>query len=329
MTSTETNYLPTEIVVLIAEYLYDLDLYIQKDTLNTLAQALLRRQTALFNFCLVNHQCKASENLTNFIAPRVSFSLNGLASLTKCQKLVSLDLSRVGDSSITFPQLKKTVSKLGNLEDLALPIYVPLTETGSTTGSWPGKLRKMTIGGYINEQLMESFDWPTNLTDLCLSKCKNANVDLMATILENESLWGNLRNFTVESDCRFTETDLAVTGVLQNLYALERLQIPAHFARHLLLLEEYPVITIPFRDLSLTEPARDYPCDAFFSTDLLESLESGTLKGIWSLSLPSSFLSLYNLDQQKFDDVIFDHLDNIDDQELDEWGPDLGFRVWR
>lgn len=55
MASIKFSYFPTEVLMLIAEYMYDTGLYL-KDAYDRREPAQLRRQNALYNFCLVNHQ---------------------------------------------------------------------------------------------------------------------------------------------------------------------------------------------------------------------------------------------------------------------------------
>ncbi|KAJ5920846.1 hypothetical protein N7466_009172 [Penicillium verhagenii] len=268
---------------------------------------------------------KTSKNLTWFRAPRVSFSLNGLASLTKCQNLRRLDLSRVGDSSITFPQLKKTVSKLGNLNDLSLPIYIPLTPTFLPNITWPNSLHELTIGGIIDHDLMQIFDWPTNLGTLRLSNCKNLDIYLIESILDNEFMSENLHNFTINTNCmeHYMHLDDS-TAVLHSLDLLERLDIPSSLLRPLLLLDDEmsPIhLTIMVID---DEPAMTVN-DSEFGADLMKSLESGPLGKIWALYVSRGFSDSYQLKPEEIDDLILLHLDDVDDEELDEWGTRLGF----
>ncbi|KAJ5667105.1 hypothetical protein N7507_002969 [Penicillium longicatenatum] len=406
MASMEFNYFPTEVLMLIADYVYDLATYME-DASNRveLEQAAeLQRQNTLYNFCLVSHQwysvgvellyrkpsisngnrflkftqsvcppiktknktksdrgsmiqvldlgrlvhqssnsvtarllSKASENMVSLTAPRVSFSLNGLAALAKCQNLHNLDLSRVGDSSLSFPQLKKAISKLTNLRKLSLPIYIPLTRTLPTTSEWPTRLLSLTIGGHIDPDLMKGFDWPPNLMELHLSNCRNVDVTLLHNILSNVAFQESLELFAVKPNCK---TDGLFynegTGVLDDLYALENLEIPANLIRSLLLMKNEIFTAFSFKTLWLTEPEGGVypndqdgvvPGDSPFVEDFIESLKKGPLSELWELAAPYSFLEHYGLDPDMLDEIVSSHLDDVEDAELDEWGTDFGFQI--
>ncbi|KAJ5903066.1 hypothetical protein N7504_005449 [Penicillium tannophilum] len=398
MASMGFNYFPTEVLIIIAEYVYDLETYGDSLTHNRREDAKLKRQSTLFNFCLVCHQwysvgieplyrepsvangnrfmkftktlCpptkarnktksdlgsmihvlnlgqlvhqssnsvtarllnKASENLVNFTAPRVSFSLNALASLTKCRSLKYLDLSRVGDSSLSFPQLKKAVSKLASLRSLSLPIYIPLTRTLPTTGTWPSSLTSLKIGGRIDPKLMENFDWPPNVTELVLSNCKNVTVSLINNILCNDNFQYSLTDFIVETDCNVDKVDLdESTSVLTDLDALEHIKMPIGLIWSLLMLEDgMPALSI--RSLILTETIGpygvQYPIHHNFCDAVTKSLESGPLSNLWFFKAPHSLLKHYGVDPIKLDELVTSHLDDVDDEELDELGTGFGFQV--
>ncbi|KAJ6092751.1 hypothetical protein N7486_008040 [Penicillium sp. IBT 16267x] len=406
MAPVEFNYFPTEVLILIAEYVYDVKTYME-DAHNRAEYAFncaqlncaeLKRQNALYNFCLVSHQwysvgvellyrepsisdgnrfvkftqtvcppiktknktksdmasmihdlslgqlvhqssnsvtarllSKASKNLVTFTAPRVSFSLNGLAALSKCQNLKYLDLSRVGDASLTFPQLKKAISKLVNLRTLHLPIYIPLTRTLPTTGPWPSSLDSMILGGHIDPKIMESFDWPPHVIELTLSKCKNVTVSLLHNILSNDNFQHSLTLFTVDVDCDVSRVELnESTSALSDLHVLEHIQVPTGLIWPLLLIDdEMPALSI--RSLGLTEDIGPYgvlyPIHPHFCEDITKSLKSGPLSDLWHLTAPSSLLEHYGVDPRELDELVTSHLDDVDDKELDEWGPYFGFQV--
>lgn len=241
----------------------------------------------------------------------------------------------MGDSSLGFPQLKKAISKLANLHYLSLPIYIPLTQTLPTNGTWPSSLSGLTIGGHIDPSLMQSFDWPPNLTNLWLTNCKNVDVTLLHEILSNPHIEANLKNFAV----RNCNTDGLYyneqTGALDQLIALESLEIPANLIWALALMDHEIFTAFSFKSLILTEPEDGvYPADqdgvvpdgSSFCADFVESLERGPLSEIWQLAAPSSFVEHYGLDPEMLDELVSGHVDDVDDDELDEWGTDFGFQ---
>lgn len=237
----------------------------------------------------------------------------------------------MGDSSLSFPQLKKAVSKLASLRSLSLPIYIPLTRTLPTTGTWPSSLTSLKIGGRIDPKLMENFDWPPNVTELVLSNCKNVTVSLINNILCNDNFQYSLTDFIVETDCNVDKVDLdESTSVLTDLDALEHIKMPIGLIWSLLMLEDgMPALSI--RSLILTETIGpygvQYPIHHNFCDAVTKSLESGPLSNLWFFKAPHSLLKHYGVDPIKLDELVTSHLDDVDDEELDELGTGFGFQV--
>jgi hypothetical protein len=184
---------------------------------------------------------------------------------------------------------------------------------------------------------MKGFDWPPNLMELYLSNCRNVDVTLLHNILSNVGFQENLELFAVKPNCK---TDGLFynegTGVLDDLYTLENLEIPANLIRSLLLIENEIFTAFSFKTLWLTEPEGGVypndqdgvvPGDSPFVEDFIESLKKGPLSELWELAAPYSFLEHYGLDPDMLDEIVSSHLDDVEDAELDEWGTDFGFQI--
>ncbi|KAJ5608871.1 hypothetical protein N7528_009438 [Penicillium herquei] len=278
-----------------------------------------------------------ARNLHFMIAPRYSFSVNSLAPLSKCSKMRILDLSRVSSSGITFPQLKNTISKLENLWRLSLPASVPLTPTIPNTtgypGPWPKSLTDMTIAGDIDPRTMEVFDWPPYLDTLKISLARGLTAVIIEAILSNEGVQRGLEEFTIESNCTYANVghfEDVSTSVMYELERLDRVSIPCDLLRFFSMVDtlEMPMY---FKGLTLTGPADgegDY-IDPDLGEDLAHSLEFGPLCEIWGLVLPPSFMAEYEWNRAEMDDLIWSHVDDVSDEELDEWTLFAGLTIRR
>ncbi|KAJ5703444.1 hypothetical protein N7493_011833 [Penicillium malachiteum] len=395
------SYLPSEIVMQIADYLDDYDMFTAPEMDHR--AVLKNRQAGMAKFCLVNRQWYAvgisklycrpflssgnsfqqflqticpnaknkaldrsdlgsliyhldlgnlvhhssnsktgrlinkARNLRFMIAPRYSFSVNSLAPLSKCSEMKILDLSRVSSSGITFPTLKNTISKLKKLWCLSLPVSVPLTPTIQNTtgypGPWPESLTNMTISGDIDARTMERFEWPPKLHTLKISLARGLTNAIIDSILYSPGVQRGLEDFTIESNCTYASVgqfEEVSTSVMYELAFLDRVKIPCDMARFFGMLGTSQM-PMDFKALSLGEPADgdgDY-VDPDLGEDVILSLELGPLCEIWGLTLPPSFMQEYHLEREEIDDVIMSHLDDVSDEELDEWPALPGLSVRR
>lgn len=97
-------------------------------------------------------------NLTEFVAPQASFSINSFAALSKCTGLTHLNLSLMS-SSISIKLLFQTLRSLAHLQTL----YFPRTATHDHENDlrlevWPPKLRDLHLAGgqcylYLSKRL--------------------------------------------------------------------------------------------------------------------------------------------------------------------------------
>lgn len=178
---------------------------------------------------------------------------------------------------------------------------------------------------------MKSFDWPPNVIDLTLSKCKNVTVSLLHNILSNDKFQHCLTVFIVEVDCDVSRVVLNDrTSALSDLNALKHIYVPTDLIWSLSLIEdEMPALSI--RSLGLTEVIGPYgvlyPIHPHFCEDITKSLKSGPLSDLWYLTAPTSLLEHYGVDPRKLDELVTSHLDDVDDKEVDEWGTHIGFQV--
>ncbi|KAL1971056.1 hypothetical protein VTN77DRAFT_7 [Rasamsonia byssochlamydoides] len=138
---------------------------------------------------------RVKENLEVFIAPAASFSINCLASLSKCGNLRYLDLSLVNES-IPFTSLKKAISHLQKLVTLRLPRSTILTDPERL--QWPPKLQRLQVGGTFKDN-MHSFLWPEQITRMSLKNCTDLSVGAMRALVTNPHLGRNLRRLTVST----------------------------------------------------------------------------------------------------------------------------------
>ncbi|KAN0072846.1 hypothetical protein V8E54_008960 [Elaphomyces granulatus] len=125
---------------------------------------------------------RVKENLEVFIAPMVSFSINSLASLSKCYNLEELDLSLVC-SPLSFVRLKKAIQHLDKLTFLSLPTSTTILVEELTDMPWPPRLRRLRFSGSFPKDSMESFSWPEQLSSLTLVFCNDLSVKSISSLI--------------------------------------------------------------------------------------------------------------------------------------------------
>ncbi|KAF7177229.1 hypothetical protein CNMCM7691_005051 [Aspergillus felis] len=161
---------------------------------------------------------RVKENLEVFVAPRVSFAVNGLPALSKCTNLRHLDLSLVADS-IPFLNLKKALSRLLRLRTLRLPRSTNLDAPDSSRTEWPPLLHKLQLSGHFSATTIPSFSWPPALTSLTLKNCTDLSVTSIACLLSSPQLSETLKHLTISYANRGLEPGSinAVTALLPGL----------------------------------------------------------------------------------------------------------------
>ncbi|KAJ5684290.1 uncharacterized protein N7477_000635 [Penicillium maclennaniae] len=248
------------------------------------------------------------ENLEVFIAPRVSFSVNSLPALSKCQNLLELNLSLVSGHVIPFHRLKKAISSLPKLRKLELPASMSLTHTDKSAGSWPPKLRSLKIGGTLDP------------------RCTNLTAVVLYSVLENEQLRERLESLDLDN----TNEEMCSDQASDSLYWLPKLiylKIPVDVTKDLLLLpppEGLP--SLPLRALELTRPYfAEEPLGFDLPNEMLKAFKQN-LPNLWAFGISEKCVHLVKEREEELDDEIWNHIDEADDDELEKL-EDLGLYI--
>jgi hypothetical protein len=253
-------------------------------------------------------------------------SVNSLASISKCQNLMHLDLRLARGGALEFSRLKKTVSNLPDLRLLQLPSSMEITHTDNSAGVWPLKLYSMTIGGSLNPHVMSTFDWPANIRQLILKRCKNLDTQILESLLCNEQLLEKLETLTLDNEnaAMFSESDSEST-VLYLLRNLTSLKMPLDFMEYLCILPVPDALPpLPLRILELTHPYFDDELTVDFSEELEKALIEN-LRNLWALGVGETCLKYIKGAYKKIDDEIWKHVEESSDEELDKLAiEDLG-----
>ena len=263
------------------------------------------------------------ENLEYFIAPRVSFSVNSLPALSKCQNLLELNLSLVSGHVIPFHRLKKAISNLPKLGKLELPASMSLTHTDKSAGQWPPKLRSLKIGGTLDPGVMSSFEWPPSIAELSIWKCTNLTAVVLYSVLENEQLRERLESLVLDN----TNEEMCTDQASDSLYWLPKLvylKIPVDVTKDLLLLpppEGLP--SLPLRALELTRPYFDEEPLGFDLPDEMLKAFNQNLPNLWAFGISEKCMHLVKEREEELDEEIWNHIDEGDDDELEKL-EDLG-----
>jgi hypothetical protein len=235
-----------------------------------------------------------------------------------------LDLRLARGGVIEFSRLKKTVSNLPELRTLQLPSSMEITRTDSSAGDWPPKLYSMTVGGYLDSEVMSTFNWPPNIRRLELKRCKNLDTPILESILCNEQLLEKLETLYLsrENANMFSELESTVLYVLRNLTYL---RMPLDFMEYLCIVPVPDGMQpLPLRILELTRPYFDNELAVEFS-DELEKAMNENLCNLWALGIGESSLQYIQDVYQKIDDEIWKHVETSSDDELDKLAiEDLG-----
>ncbi|KAJ5944035.1 hypothetical protein N7516_004203 [Penicillium verrucosum] len=193
---------------------------------------------------------RVKKNLKTFAAPRISFSINSLAPLSKCKELSYLCLDLVAEP-IPLSAIKKAISGLDKLQSLELPSSAFITDDGSS-GDWPPNLTHLQVGGQFNVEKMPSFRWPANLTSLSLYRCEDLSTSVLEQILINDQICTTLIQLTIHRINRHM-FDERPSEILSGLIALKSLRIPVDLFFYLFLPPASIGSPTSMRELELTE----------------------------------------------------------------------------
>lgn len=113
-------------------------------------------------------------NLTSFVAPQASFSVNSFAALSKCTNLTYLNLSLMS-ASVSTKTLFKTLQSLRHLQTL----FFPRTSINNGTDQlgaireWPPKLKTLHLAGGIDDHFLYEYMTvvPKSLQILSIQHC--------------------------------------------------------------------------------------------------------------------------------------------------------------
>ncbi|KAF2709825.1 hypothetical protein K504DRAFT_432796 [Pleomassaria siparia CBS 279.74] len=119
---------------------------------------------------------RTKTSLEVFIAPQASFAINCWAALSKCSKLLRLDLSLVSEC-ISYQSLNQTVKQLSSLTALMMPRCSAYEGTLALNNiQWPPRLRHLQLSGSIHGKLIWDFlrqpdTFPPTMSSLNISHC--------------------------------------------------------------------------------------------------------------------------------------------------------------
>lgn len=258
---------------------------------------------------------QTKKNLEIFVAPRVSFAVNCLPALSKCQNLRVLNLSLVSGTSIPFPRLKKAICNLSKLKVLQLPFSMPVTHTDSVD-QWPPQLESMTIGGNLDPAVMRSFEWPPSITDLKIRKCTDLNTNVLESVLQNDQLREALRTLDLDNSNEEMCIDQA-SDVLYTLPNLCNLKIPIDLTEDLLILpapDGFPRLPIRVLELSYPKYEADLPFD--LGDEMFLAL-SRNLADLWAFGIREECFDMIEAKAKMIEKALWEHIDKSDDEDLD------------
>lgn len=135
--------------------------------------------------------------LEEFVAPQASFAINSFAALSKCTKLVYLDLSLIS-ASISIRLLFQTLRSLVNLETLFFPRSSSHDHLKDKDGyAWPPKLRVLHLAGGIDDTFLRIHlaTVPPTLERLSIQHCSQVHTSTLQDTLQD--LGPQLRHLTV------------------------------------------------------------------------------------------------------------------------------------
>lgn len=269
---------------------------------------------------------QTKKNLEAFVAPRVSFAVNCLPALSKCQNLQVLDLSLVSGTSITFPRLKKAICNLSKLRSLQLPLSLSVTHTDSID-QWPSQLRRMTIGGSLDPTVMRTFDWPPSISDLTIRKCTDLSTNAIESMLKNEQLRVGLRALDLDNSNEEMCADGA-SDVLYTLPNLFHLKIPVDLTNDLCILPTPDGLPrLPMRILELSNPYYEDPLGFDLGVQLSIALDRN-LSNVWALGFSDKSVHMIKGKGKSIEKAVWKNIDKGDDKDL-EYLDDLGLYILR
>ncbi|KAJ5266717.1 hypothetical protein N7478_009525 [Penicillium angulare] len=341
--SSHDGYLPTEVVMEIANWVNG----------TAMRWSRRQRQSVLYNFCLVNRQWysvgieklyqspilwtgNSFEKFTRTICPSSKEKKSGMK-MDLGSLIHNLDLKKLvhqSSNSKTSRLLKKASPNLTTFEaprvSFSLPTRMTITRTLPTSDPWPPSLGSLAIGGHLDASVMQTFSWPPKLRCLIISQCSNLSDRLLRSILSNEILQANVSMLSISSNCRFgtyEDEDLDSSAGLFEFDCLTDLDIPADLADYFLLLGAGFPPPGELKSVCFGDRVSDFLNTSNFRDDLLKSLNDGALSGLWLLKIAPKFFETLKISEEELDEIVMCNLDDVSDEELDEWNDDMGFMI--
>lgn len=268
---------------------------------------------------------RVKKNLKTFAAPRISFSINSLAPLSKCKELSYLCLNLVAEP-IPLSAIKKAISSLDKLQSLELSSSTFITDDSSSE-DWPPNLTCLQVGGQFDVVKMSSFRWPANLVSLSFCGCEDLDTSVLEQILINDQLCTTLIQLTIHHSNR-EMFDEGPSGILSELLALKSLRIPVDLLYDLLLLPAFDPMGSPtsIRELELTAPYDENFAMEIDPGDICKALNMNLSRVCYLGISPGCLGVIPEASHAKIDKFVWKNIDKCPEEELDSLF-DLGLVV--
>ncbi|CAI6337794.1 unnamed protein product [Periconia digitata] len=175
---------------------------------------------------------RTKPSLETFIAPQASFAINCWASLSKCTRLHTLDLSLVSEA-ISYQSLSQTLKQLTELKRLSLPRCSTNYDDDGIYEKrlvWPPRLEHLALSGSVNgkflwEMMRQPDTFPPTLYSMSILHCPSLDYSGIKPLLENLAATlttVTLRDLPAVKQGRFN-------GILDWLPRLENLTIATDY----------------------------------------------------------------------------------------------------
>ncbi|PVH94562.1 hypothetical protein DM02DRAFT_732438 [Periconia macrospinosa] len=136
---------------------------------------------------------RTKPSLEVFIAPQASFAINCWASLSKCTRLRTLDLSLVSEA-ISYQSLSHTLKQLSDLQRLYLPRCSTRYDVNIYENRlvWPPRLEHLALSGSVSgkflwEMTKQPDTFPPTLSSMSILHCPSLDYNGIKPLLENLS----------------------------------------------------------------------------------------------------------------------------------------------
>jgi hypothetical protein len=259
---------------------------------------------------------RTKASLEVFRAPRSTFGINCFAALSKCAKLRTLDLSRIG-SAVHYDDLVRTLIHLPQLQALDAPKLSRDLESGGPLAAnkeipWPpslSKLRMARLHGDINGFLWLIFSRPTwfdcglprTITTLIIQDATVERSDLINALQSAVPL---LRDLTLT----LCNTIRGFNDVLMHATKLERLCISInlitsnfpYFGGDTTLLNSHPLRHLEIATCSGTVEPRSNILTFFSNVSLSQALAAGKLSNLRRVNIWKRASVRFRIDELEF-----------------------------